>query len=166
MRHWFVLLHLKGGLCKSIEMKSFIEKETSWRSYAKKLKAKALSLVHLWEGMPGRRGWRMEGGWWVGVGGLRGVTKGSWKVHLQGSHRKHVLEAGVMKCGQQEPRRRGSWRPQWTPDSSRWMPSSQGLGMQKALQSHFVRCLFLLKSRMEGHRAGEGRTDKKWRGWI
>lgn len=103
----------------------------------------------------------MEGGDELELGGCGGVTSGSWKVHLQGSHRKHVLEAGVMKCvvsrslGEEETE--GHSEPLILPG----MPSSQGLGMQKALQSHFVRCLFLLKSRMEGHRAGEGRTDKK-----
>lgn len=60
----------------------------------------------------------MEGdelGW-----GVAGVTSGSWKVHLQGSHRKHVLEAGVMKCVvSRSLGEEGDKRLQWTPNSSR-----------------------------------------------
>ena len=40
----------------------------------------------------------MEEGDESGLGDCGGATSMSWKVHLQGSHRKHVLEAGVMKC--------------------------------------------------------------------
>ena len=40
----------------------------------------------------------MEEGDESGLGDCGGATSVSWKVHLQGSHRKHVLEAGVMKC--------------------------------------------------------------------
>lgn len=59
------------------------------------------------------------------------MTSGSWKVNLQGSHRKHVLEAGVVKCMVS-----GSLGEEETEDHSEplilpGMPSSQGLGVQK-----------------------------------